>query len=88
MKHSVRQIKMSPLEMEKVLRERLQADQVGGDDHGRGVVSAVVVRRSLGTRIVPFAESLQKLFKSEKRKKSRILAAKRQYRDEDIKYML
>lgn len=32
------------LKSEENLRERLHPDQVGGDDHGGGVVGAVVVR--------------------------------------------
>lgn len=49
------------LEMEKVLSERLQSDQVRGHNHGAGVVSAVVVRRGVIVRIIPFLISPEKL---------------------------
>ena len=65
-KHSVGQIKVSSLQMQEVLSERLQPDEVGRDDHGGGVVGAVVVGRSLGTGVVPLGEPFEELLQSGK----------------------
>ncbi len=60
--HAVRQVKMAALQVEEVLGEGLQPHQVGGDDHGGGVVGAVVVGRGVCARVIPVLEPLQELF--------------------------
>ena len=52
--------------MQEVLSERLQPDEVGRDDHGGGVVGAVVVGGSLGTGVVPLGEPFEELLQSGK----------------------
>ena len=69
-KHSVRKVEVTSLQMQEVLSERLKPDEVGRDDHGGGVVGAVVVRWSLGTRVIPLGEPLEELLKPRKVKHS------------------
>ncbi|RNA40104.1 hypothetical protein BpHYR1_005995 [Brachionus plicatilis] len=63
-KHAIGQVKVSALQLQKNLRERLHAHKIGGDDHGRRVVGAVVIGRRFGARVLPLGESLVELAES------------------------
>ena len=44
-KHSICQVEVPALKVEEMLCERFHPNEIAGDNHGRGIVSAVMVRR-------------------------------------------
>ena len=56
-KHPVCQVKVSTLKVEEMLCEWFHPNQIAGDNHGRGVVGAIMVRRGVSTRVVPVSVS-------------------------------